>query len=141
MERAWLFSLVPFVIGTAFLGFGAHGLRRARVLGRVGVTARARIVRHEIRRGEEGARFHHPVAAWTTRDGTACAYASRFGRGTVGGRFGVGAYVTVRYDPKAPHRFVIEGWDSTVVDRLFLALGTVLTVGTAAVVLGRLLTL
>ncbi|MFF9894431.1 DUF3592 domain-containing protein [Streptomyces longispororuber] len=141
MERAWLISLIPLAIGTAFLGFGAYGLRRAQVLGRMGVTARARIVRYEVRRGEDGARFRHPVAAWTTRDGTECAYASRFGRGTAGGGFGVGAQVTVRYDPKAPHRFVIEGWDSTAVDRLFLVLGLVLTVGTVAVVLARLLTL
>ncbi|MDJ0380383.1 DUF3592 domain-containing protein [Streptomyces sp. G-G2] len=141
MEREWFFSLIPLTIGTAFLGFGVHGLRRADALRRTGVTARARIVRHEVRRSDEGAVFHHPVAAWTARDGSSYAYASRFGRAAVGRVFGVGAYVTVRYDPRTPQRFVIEGWDTKTVDLLFTVLGTLFTGGTVAVLLVRLLTL
>ncbi|MFF9870497.1 DUF3592 domain-containing protein [Streptomyces sp. NPDC013953] len=141
MGRAWLFSLIPLAIGTGFLAFGVYGLRRARALRRTGVSAEARIVRHDAWRSDEGATFYHPVAAWTARDGRACEYPSRFGRGRVGSGFGVGAYVMVRYDPVAPHRFAIEGWDARTVDLLFTVLGAVFTVGTVLVLLVRLLTL
>ncbi|MEU0394496.1 DUF3592 domain-containing protein [Streptomyces sp. NPDC006208] len=141
MEREWLFSLIPLTIGVAFLGFGVYGLRRAGALRRTGVTAEARIVRHDVSRGSEGATFYHPVAAWTTRDGRECEYSSRFGRGAVGGVFGVGAFVTVRYDPEDPRRFAIEGWDVATVDRLFTVLGSVFTAGTLVVLLVRVLTL
>ncbi|MEU6589970.1 DUF3592 domain-containing protein [Streptomyces sp. NPDC046881] len=141
MERAWLFSLIPLAIGVVFLAFGVYGLRRAGVLRRTGVDAEARIVRYEVRRNDEGATFHHPVAAWTAQDGTACEYASRYGRGTLRDTFGVGARVTVRYDPRAPHRFAIEGWDMQGLDLLFTVLGSVLTTGTLTVLLVRLLTL
>ncbi|MEU6239480.1 DUF3592 domain-containing protein, partial [Kitasatospora sp. NPDC047058] len=113
----------------------------ARVLRRTCVTAEARIVRHDVRRDDEGATFHHPVAAWTTLDGCVCEHASRFGRGTVGDDFGVGARVVVRYDPDAPHRFAIEGWDKRTVDLLFTVLGSALTAGTVTGLLVRLLTL
>ncbi|BCM65015.1 MULTISPECIES: DUF3592 domain-containing protein [Streptomyces] len=141
MEREWLFSLIPLTIGVVFLGFGVHGLRRAGALARTGVDAQARIVRHQTWRSDEGATYYHPVAAWTAQDGTAYEYASRFGRGAVGSGFGVGAHVTVRYDPEAPQRFVIQGWDKRAVDLLFTVLGSVLTAGTLGVLLVRLLTL
>jgi hypothetical protein len=141
VEREWLFSLIPLTIGTIFLGIGVHGLRRANALRRVGVTAEARIVRHDVSRGDEGAKYYHPVAAWTARDGRTCEYASRFGRGAVGSGFRVGAYVVVRYDPQAPQRFAIEGWDMRWVDPLFTVLGAVFAAGTVTVVLVRLLTL
>ncbi|MGV4983327.1 DUF3592 domain-containing protein [Streptomyces sp. NRAIS4] len=140
MEREWLFSLIPLTIGVAFLAFGVHGLRRAAALRRVGVTAEARIVRHDVRRDDEGATFYHPVAAWTARDGRTCEYSSRFGRGVVGSDFRVGTHVVVRYDPEAPHRFTIEGWDMRAVDLLFTVLGSIFTVGTVTVLLVRLLT-
>ncbi|OAR25727.1 hypothetical protein A8W25_09235 [Streptomyces sp. ERV7] len=141
MEREWLFCLIPLTIGTAFLSFGVYGLRRAKALRRSGVTARARIVRHDVVRSDEGAKFYHPVAAWTTRDGHTCEDSSRFGRSSVGSGFRVGAHVMVRYDPQAPHRFVIEGWDTRGVDLLFTALGAVFTGGTVTVLAVRLLTL
>lgn len=141
MEREWLFSLIPLTIGVLFLSFGVYGLRRASALRRTGVTAKGWIVRHDVRRDEEGARYHHPVAAWTTRDGRACEHASRFGRGSVRGGFGVGSMVTVQYDPEDPRRFAIQGWDTTAVDILFTVLGSLFTAGTSAVVLVRLLTL
>ncbi|MGW7789856.1 DUF3592 domain-containing protein, partial [Streptomyces tricolor] len=106
-----------------------------------GVDAPARNVRHQTWRSDEGATYYHPVAAWTAQDGTAYEYASRFGRGAVGSGFGVGAHVTVRYDPEAPQRFVIQGWDKRAVDLLFTVLGSVLTAGTLGVLLVRLLTL
>ncbi|WP_406170173.1 DUF3592 domain-containing protein [Streptomyces sp. NBC_00996] len=141
MEREWLFSFIPLTIGAVFLGFGVYGLRRAGALRRAGVTAEARIVRHEVRRDDEGATFYHLVAAWTARDGRTCEYSSRFGRGAVRDAFGVGACVTVQYDPQAPHRFAIEGWDMRGVDLLFTVLGSVFTLGTVTVLLIRLLTL
>ncbi|WP_251091658.1 DUF3592 domain-containing protein [Streptomyces sp. Caat 7-52] len=142
MEREWLFSLIPLAIGVVFLGFGVYGLRRASVLRRTGVDAQARIVRHEARRDDDGGyTFHHPVAAWTTLDGTACEYSSRFGRTAIGNGFRVGAHVTVRYDPKAPQRFEIKGWDKGSVDLVFTVLGSIFTVGTVTVLLVRLLTL
>lgn len=141
MEREWLFSLIPLTIGAVSLSFGVYGLRRAGALRRTGVTAQGRIVRHDVSRSDEGATFHHPVAAWTTRDGRECEYSSRFGRGSVAGHFGVGAVVMVRYDPRDPRRFAIQGWDVATVDRLFTVLGSVFTAGTLAVLLVRLLTL
>ncbi|WP_438295785.1 DUF3592 domain-containing protein [Streptomyces sp. HUAS TT7] len=141
MEREWLFSLIPLTIGVLFLSFGVYGLRRADVLRRRGVTAGARIVRHDVRRDDDGAAYHHPVAAWTARDGRTYEHSSRFGRGTVGRDFGVGAHVVVRYDPDNPRRFAIEGWDTRGVDQLFTVLGSLLTVGTVTVLLVRLLTL
>ncbi|WP_137991645.1 DUF3592 domain-containing protein [Streptomyces vilmorinianum] len=141
MEREWLFSLIPLTIGAVFLSFGVYGLRRAGALRRTGVTAEGRIVRHDVRRDDEGATFHHPVAAWTTRDGRACEYSSRFGRGSIGGGFGVGTPVMVRYDPEDPRRFAIQGWDAATVDLVFTVLGSVFTAGTLMVVLVRLLTL
>ncbi|MFJ8013839.1 DUF3592 domain-containing protein [Streptomyces sp. NPDC096339] len=139
MEIEWLFSLIPLTVGTVFLCFGVYGLRRARTLRRVGVTAAARIVRFDVRRDDEGSTLHHPVAAWTAQDGSRCEYSSRFGRGVVGNGFGAGAHVVVRYDPRAPHRFLIEGWDTKAVDLLFTVLGAMLTVGTVTAVLIRLL--
>ncbi|MGQ4385232.1 DUF3592 domain-containing protein [Streptomyces sp. SAS_270] len=141
MDRVWLFSLIPLAIGTVFLGFGVHGLRRAGALRRTGVTAKAWILRHEARRDDEGSTFHHPVVAWTDRDGRRCEYSSRFGRAVVTSGFGVGAQVTVTYDPQAPHVFAVEGWDMKAVDLLFTVLGSVLTAGTVTVLLVRLLTL
>ncbi|QTD96611.1 DUF3592 domain-containing protein [Streptomyces cyanogenus] len=141
MERAWLFSLIPLTIGVVSLAFGVYGLRRAAILRSTGVDAEARIVRHEVRRDDEGGTFYHPVAAWTAHDGTAQEHSSRFGRGAVGNTLAVGARVTVRYDPRAPHRFAIEGWDMRVVDLLFTVLGAVLAAGTVTVLLVRLLTL
>ncbi|MFG2991149.1 DUF3592 domain-containing protein [Streptomyces sp. NPDC048257] len=141
MGREWLFSLIPLTIGSVFLAFGVYGLRRASLIRRKGVTARARIVRHKTSRGDEGATYYHPVAAWTARDGRACEYESQFGRGSVGGAFRVGANVTVRYDPDQPDRFAIEGWDTKTVALLFTGLGSLVTVGTVTVLLVRLLTL
>jgi hypothetical protein len=141
MRPEWLFALIPLTIGAVFLGFGVHGLRRADALRRTGVTAEGRIVRHDVQRGDEGARYRHPVVTWTTGDGRTCTHTSRFGRSTVGPGFGAGAAVVVRYDPADPGRFAVQGWDTPTVDRLFTALGTVLTAGTAGVVLVRLLTL
>ncbi|MFE4869919.1 DUF3592 domain-containing protein [Streptomyces sp. NPDC056682] len=139
MEREWLFSLIPLTIGAGFLSFGVYGLRRARTLRRRGVTADARIVRHEVRRDDDGDRHHHPVAAWIARDGRTCEYSSRFGRGTIGNRFRVGAHAVVLYDPEAPHRFEIEGWDARALDLLFTVLGSIFTGGTVTVLLVRLL--
>ena len=141
MEREWLFSLIPLFIGVVFLCFGVYGLRRAGALRRTGVTAQGWIVRHDIRRDDEGARFHHPVATWTTVDGRTCEHPSRFGRGEIAGRFGVGAAVTVRYDPEDPRRFEIQDWDTTTVDLVFTVVGAVLFAGTAVALLVRLLTL
>lgn len=141
MQREWLFSLIPLTIGVVFLSFGVYGLRRAKALRRTGVTAEGRIVRHDVRRDDEGATFYHPVAAWTTRDGRECAYSSRFGRGSVAGGFGVGTSVIVQYDPEDPRRFAIQGWDAATVDRVFTVLGSVFTAGTSVVLLVRLLTL
>lgn len=141
MERKWLFLLIPLTIGAVFLSFGVYGLRRARALRRTGVTAQGWIVRHDVRRDDEGATFYYPVAAWTTRDGRECEYASRFGRGSVAGGFGVGTVVMVRYDPEDPRRFAIQGWDIAAIDMLFTVLGSVFTVGTLVVLLVRLLTL
>ncbi|MBT2511825.1 DUF3592 domain-containing protein [Streptomyces sp. ISL-98] len=141
MEREWLFSLIPLTIGAVFLSFGVYGLRRASAIRRTGVTAEGRIVRHDVSRGDEGARFHHPVAAWTTRDGRECEYSSRFGRGVVGSGFGVGTVVMVHYDPEDPRRFAIQGWDAATVDLVFTVLGSLLTAGTLVVLLVLLLTL
>ncbi|MEV6957385.1 DUF3592 domain-containing protein [Streptomyces sp. NPDC051183] len=123
------------MIGVIFLCIGAYGLRLAGALRRTGVTAAGQVVRHETRRDDDGAKYHHPVVAWTTRDGRACEYSSRLGRGTVGRGFGVGTSVTVRYDEQNPRRFAIQGWDSTRVDTVFAVVGTVLTAGTLSVLL------
>jgi hypothetical protein len=141
MEREWLFSLIPLTIGAVFLSFGVYGLRRASALRRAGVSAEGRIVRHDVRRDDEGATFYHPVAAWTTRDGRECEYSSRFGRSVVGGDFGVGTRVMVQYDPGDPRRFAIQGWDGATVDLVFTVLGSVFTAGTLVVLFVRLLTL
>jgi hypothetical protein len=141
MEREWLFSLIPLVIGVSFLCAGVYGLRRAEALRRTGVTAQGWIVRHDLRRDSEGGRYYHPVAAWTTGDGVACRHASRFGRDSVAGRFAVGAPVVVRYDSADPSRFEIEGWDVTTVYRVFAIVGSLLTGGTSLALLVRLLTL
>ncbi|MEU9213082.1 DUF3592 domain-containing protein [Streptomyces sp. NPDC048415] len=140
MEREWLFSIIPLTIGAVFLSFGVYGLRRASALRRAGVSAEGRIVRHDVRRDDEGATFYHPVAAWTTRDGRECEYSCRFGRSVVGGDFGVGTLVMVQYDPEDPHRFTIQGWDVATVDLVFTVLGSVFTAGTLVVLLVRLLT-
>ncbi|MFI1104408.1 DUF3592 domain-containing protein [Streptomyces melanogenes] len=141
MEREWFFSLIPLTLGVGFLSLGVYGLRRAKALRLRGVSARARIVRHDVERNDDGAKFRYPVAAWTAQDGRACEHASRFGRVAVANRFGVGAHVMVRYDPQAPHRFAIEGWDTRSVDLLFTVLGAVFTGGTVTVLVVRLLTL
>ncbi|MEV0982029.1 DUF3592 domain-containing protein [Streptomyces sp. NPDC049915] len=142
MQPVGLFSLIPLTVGAGFLGFGVSGLRRAEALRRTGVTARGRIVRHDTRRSDEGGpRYHHPVATWTTEDGRAYTHASRFGRDKVVPGFGVGASVVVLYDPAKPSRFIIQGWDTPVVDRVFTVLGAVLTAGTVAVVLVLAVTL
>ncbi|MGI5447750.1 DUF3592 domain-containing protein [Streptomyces sp. CA-243310] len=140
MQPEWLFSLIPLTIGVTFLCFGVYGLRRARALRRTGVTARGRIVRHDVQRSDEGVRLHYPVAAWTTEDGRAYEHASRFGRGSIARPYGVGAHVAVRYDPHDPRRFEIQGWDVTTVDLLFTVVGSLFTVGTLVALLIGLLT-
>ncbi|MFF4739917.1 DUF3592 domain-containing protein [Streptomyces sp. NPDC001262] len=139
MKREWLFSLIPLTIGVGFLCFGVYGLRHAGTLRRTGITAEARIVRHDVGRQDDGATYYHPVAAWTAQDGRTCEHSSRFGRGTVGNGFGVGTHVVVQYDPQAPHRFAIEGWDVKWVDQLFTVLGAIFTLGTVTILLVRLL--
>ncbi|WP_077797081.1 DUF3592 domain-containing protein [Streptomyces sp. JHA26] len=141
MEREWLFSLIPMSIGVSFLCAGVYGLRRAGALHRTGITAAGRVVRHETRRDDDGAKYHHPVVAWTTRDGRECTYRSTFGRGTVLHGFGIGNSVTVLYDEEDPRRFEIRGWDSTSVHLVFTAVGAVLTAGTSAVLAVLLITL
>lgn len=141
MEREWLFSLIPLVIGVSFLCVGVYGLRRAAALRRTGITAVGRIVRHDTRRDDDGARYHHPVVAWTTQDGRACTYPSAFGRGTVLHGFGVGNSVTVLYDQDKPRRFEIEGWDSKSFYVVFTVVGAVLAAGTLSVLLVLLITL
>ncbi|MEU5635221.1 DUF3592 domain-containing protein [Streptomyces rishiriensis] len=139
MERAWIFSLIPLTLGSIFLAIGVYGLRRAEALRRTGVSARGRIVRHHVSRSDDGARFHHPVAAWTTQEGAACEYPSRFGRVSIDGRFGVGASVVVRYDSANPRRFEIQGWDVTTADRAFVVAGSLLAGATSLALLIRLL--
>ncbi|MGW6984796.1 DUF3592 domain-containing protein [Streptomyces sp. NPDC054932] len=141
MGREWLFSLIPLTIGVLFLAFGVFGLRHARLLRRRGVNAEARIVRHKVSRSDEGTTFYNPVAAWTDREGRACEHSSRFGRGSVGSAFRVGAYVTVRYDPENPERFEIQGWDMKWMDLFATVLGSIFTAGTLTVLLVRVLTL
>ncbi|MCZ0209744.1 DUF3592 domain-containing protein [Streptomyces achromogenes] len=135
MKREWLFLLIPMVIGVSFLGVGVYGLRRAGALRRNGITAVGRVVRLDTRRDDDGAKYHHPVVAWTTRDGHACTYPSAFGRGTVLPGFGTGSSVTVLYDPDNPRRFEIRGWDSKPFHLLFAGVGTALTAGTLLVLL------
>ncbi|MEU7283451.1 DUF3592 domain-containing protein [Streptomyces sp. NPDC045431] len=132
MERERLFLLIPLATGVAFLCFGVYGLRLASALRRTGVTAEARVVRYDTRRDDDGATYHHPVVAWTTRDGRECEHSSRLGRGTAPRGLGVGSAVTVRYDEEDPRRFAIQGWDSTTVDTVFTVAGAVLTAGTLA---------
>ncbi|MBK3629059.1 DUF3592 domain-containing protein [Streptomyces sp. MBT49] len=141
MNREWLFTLIPLVIGVSFLCAGVYGLRRASALRRTGITAVGRVVRHDTRRDDDGAKYHHPVVAWTTRDGSECTYSSTFGRGKVLNGYGVGNSVFVLYDENNPRRFEIRGWDSTSFYMVFTVVGTVLTTGTLTVLLVLLSTL
>ncbi|MFF1705081.1 DUF3592 domain-containing protein [Streptomyces sp. NPDC058252] len=140
MEREWLFSLIPLLIGVSFLCAGVYGLRRASALRRTGITAVGRVVRHDTRRDDDGAKYHHPVVAWTTRDGRDCTYPSNFGRGTVLHGYGIGNSVTVLYDEKNPCRFEIRGWDNPSVYLVFTVVGAALTAGTLSVLLVLLIT-
>ncbi|MCT9089940.1 DUF3592 domain-containing protein [Streptomyces sp. ASQP_92] len=140
MEREWLFLLIPLVIGVSFLGVGVYGLRRADSLRRTGITAVGHIVRHDTRHGDEGARYHHPVVAWTTREGRACTYPAMFGRGKVTRGFGVGARVMVLYDERNPARFELSGWDSKAFFVVFTGVGAALTVGASSAFLILLMT-
>ncbi|WTB19759.1 DUF3592 domain-containing protein (plasmid) [Streptomyces sp. NBC_00829] len=140
MEREWLLSLIPLLIGVSFLCAGVYGLRRASALCRTGITAVGRVVRHDTRRDDDGAKYHHPVVAWTTRDGRECMYPSMFGRGTVLHGFGIGNSATVLYDEENPRRFEIRGWDSKSFYLVFTLVGAVLTAGTLLVLLAVLIT-
>ncbi|MFF8732186.1 DUF3592 domain-containing protein [Streptomyces sp. NPDC015171] len=57
------------LIGVSSLCAGGYGLRRATGLRRTGITAVGRIVRHDTRRDDDGAKYPHPVVTWTTPDG------------------------------------------------------------------------
>ncbi|MCF3179299.1 DUF3592 domain-containing protein [Streptomyces polychromogenes] len=135
MEPEQLFLLIPLVIGVVFLGFGVHGLRRAGELRRTGITAAGRVVRHRTRQDDDGVTYHHPVVGWTTRDGRACEYPSRLGRGAAARSLAIGRSVTVRYDEEDPGRFAIEGWDSTTVETVFTVVGAALTAGALTMLL------
>ncbi|GLX22440.1 DUF3592 domain-containing protein [Streptomyces lavendulae] len=141
MEHEWLFSLIPLLIGVSFLGVGVYGLRRASALRRSGITAAGRVVRHDTRRDDEGGKYHHPVVAWTARDGREYTYPSTFGRGTVLPGFGTGRSVTVLYDPANPRHFEILGWDSKTFFLVFAGVGTALTAGTLVALLVLVTTL
>ncbi|MGW2668133.1 DUF3592 domain-containing protein [Streptomyces sp. NPDC001272] len=140
MEHEWLFSLIPLLIGVSFLCAGVYGLRRAGALRRSGITAVGRVVRHDTRRDDDGAKYHHPVVAWTARDGREYTYPSTFGRGTVLPAFGTGRSVTVLYDPANPRRFEIQGWDSKTLYVVFASVGAALTAGTLSVLLVLVIT-
>jgi hypothetical protein len=127
-------------VGRRSLGFGVHGFRRVGALRPTRLTAKARTVRHGVGRVDEGATFHHTVAARTARDGRRRAYSSRGGRGTAGNDFCVGAHVVVRHDSKAPDLFAIEGWDTRRGDPLFTMLGSMLVVGAVTILHLRLIT-
>ncbi|MEV5124727.1 DUF3592 domain-containing protein [Streptomyces decoyicus] len=146
MDSKWLtLAPLPLILGTPLLLIGVYGLRRARKLRRTGVTANARIVRHVVRRYKSkgskstASTAYHPVAAWTAQDGRTCEYESWFGRGAVKNGFGLGARVMVRYDPEAPDRFTIEGWEPKIPYRVLTTVGAVLTVGTVTVLIVQLL--
>ncbi|MDT0459572.1 DUF3592 domain-containing protein [Streptomyces sp. DSM 41527] len=144
MEPEWLLTLIALMLmGTAFLSVGVYLLRRVSKLSRTGVTANARIVRHVVRRHKDSdgikSKAYYPVAAWTAQDGRTCEYESMFGRGVVKHGFGLGAHVTVRYDPEAPDRFTIEGWETKAPYLVFTTVGAVLTVGTVTALIMRLL--
>ncbi len=140
MEREWLFSLIPLLIGVSFLCAGLYGLRRASALRRTGITAVGRVVRHDTRRDDDGAKYHHPVVVWTTRDGLDCTYPSSFGRGTVLHGYGIGSSVTVLYDAKNPRCFEIRGWEPKWFYLVFTVVGAALTAGTLSVLLVLLIT-
>lgn len=140
MERTWLFSLIPMLIGVSSLCAGGYGLRRANGLRRTGITAAGRIVRHDTRRDDDGTKYLHPVVTWTTQDGRDCTHPSSFGRGKIPHGYGIGNSVTVLYDAKNPHRFEIRGWDNPSIYLIFTVLGTTLTAGTLSVLLVLLTT-
>ncbi|MET8296623.1 MULTISPECIES: DUF3592 domain-containing protein [unclassified Streptomyces] len=135
MEHEWLFSLISLLIGVSFLCAGVYGLRRGSTLRRRGLTAVARVVRHDTRRDDDGARYHHPVVTWTTPDGRERTYPSVLGRGKILPGFGTGSSVTVLYDADHPRRFEIKGWDSRLFFPVLTGVGAVLTVGTVLVLL------
>ncbi|MFE9411756.1 DUF3592 domain-containing protein [Streptomyces sp. NPDC006704] len=126
----WLFAFIPLVVGGGFLSAGVYGLRRTAALRRAGVTARGRIVGHDMRRDEEGGKSHHLVVAWTDRDGRECRHSSVLGRSTVLPGFSVGSAVTVVYDANKPRRFEVKGWDTSTIWVVFTVVGSVLTAGT-----------
>ncbi|GGP32781.1 hypothetical protein GCM10018980_74030 [Streptomyces capoamus] len=135
MKPEWLFFLIPLLIGVSSLCVGVFGLRRASALRRSGITAVGRVVRHDTRRDDDGAKYHYPVVTWTTRGGHECTYPSMFGRGTVLPGFGIGNVVTVLYDPDNPRRFEIRGWESKIIYLVFAGVGTILTVATSVALL------
>ncbi|GAA2647452.1 MULTISPECIES: DUF3592 domain-containing protein [Streptomyces] len=141
MGREWFVSLIPLTLGMGFLAVGVVGLRHLSLLRRKGVTAVGRIVRHEAHKGSEGDTYYLPVAAWTSQDGKACEHRSRYGRGSVGSAFRVGATVTVRYDPENTRRFSIVGMDGRGLYLLFTTIGATFTLCTVTVLLVRLVTL
>ncbi|MEV8553818.1 DUF3592 domain-containing protein [Streptomyces glaucescens] len=141
MDHAWLFSLIPLLIGVSFLCVGVYGLRRASALRRSGITAVGRVVLYDTRRDGDGVKYHHPVVAWTARDGREYTHRSMLGRGTVPPGFGAGRSVTVLYDPTDPGRFEIQGWDSRALYLVFAWVGTALTAGTVLLLIIRVITL
>ncbi|WP_030338470.1 DUF3592 domain-containing protein [Streptomyces sp. NRRL S-1022] len=97
-------------------------------------------MRHDTRRDDDGGKYHHPVVAWTTRDGRDCTYPSSFGRGTVLHGYGIGNSVTVLYDEGNPSRFEIRGWDNPSIYLVFAVVGVALTAGTLSVLLVLMIT-
>lgn len=138
MGTGWLFALIPLLLGAVFFAIGYTGIRRTRTLRRTGATAEGQVIRLTTSSGNNGA-LYHPVARWHTQDGAAHEHTSRLGKSSIL-NFRPGTQVRIHYDPRNPTRAAIAGYDGAGADYLFTTLGTLLTLGTLAIVTAAFLT-
>ncbi|MEU4107517.1 DUF3592 domain-containing protein [Streptomyces sp. NPDC027717] len=131
----WLGAGLPLLFGAVFMTIGVRLLRGGRRLREQGARAQGTVVGFRTRRdSDSNGTMYSPVVEWLTGDGRTMKVESSVSRNTVGD-LRTGGPVTVFYDPADPRRMLIDGFDSTVLARVFCCLGVVGAVA-ALLVLG-----
>ena len=112
---------MDYLVGGAFVAFFVWAALRSLYLHYWGIATTGTIVALELTSDGDGDTYT-PVVAFTTRQGVHIEAKSMHGTGEAGTYYRVGEQVALRYTPRNPTCFAIDGYDvSTVLILFFFA--------------------